>query len=76
MAAPINPSDLAFLAGHYQSNKKFPTVPGFEGAGIVVENGGGLIGWNLVGKRVAAFGFKAETGSYSQYAIVDATSCV
>ena len=29
IAAPINPSDLAFLAGGYQSTKKLPTTPGF-----------------------------------------------
>ena len=52
-SAPINPSDLALLKGSYGSTKKYPYVPGFEGAGTVVENGGGLMGWRLVGKRVA-----------------------
>jgi NADPH2:quinone reductase len=36
MAAPINPSDLAFIGGGYQSVKALPTTPGFEGAGVVV----------------------------------------
>lgn len=53
MAAPINPSDLALFGGHYSHQKKFPTVMGFEGSGIVVESGGGLMGWGLVGKKVA-----------------------
>jgi len=39
-SAPINPSDLAFLKGHYSSNKPFPCVPGFEGSGVVVASGG------------------------------------
>lgn len=39
-SAPINPSDLAFLKGHYSSNKPLPCVPGFEGSGVVVSNGG------------------------------------
>ena len=38
-SAPINPSDLAFLMGHYSSGKPFPTVPGFEGSGTVVLSG-------------------------------------
>ena len=53
MAAPINPSDLALYGGHYSRQKKFPTIMGFEGSGIVVESGGGLMGWGLVGKKVA-----------------------
>lgn len=52
-SAPINPSDLAFLKGHYSSDKPFPCVPGFEGSGVVVASGGGLLGWSLVNKRVA-----------------------
>jgi len=52
-SAPINPSDLAFLMGHYSSDKPFPTVPGFEGSGTVVLSGGGILGWNITGKRVA-----------------------
>ncbi len=64
--APINPSDTYFLAGMYSlfndDNKpeegqepkiKFPLTPGWEGAGTVVHNGGGFMGWRLVGKRVA-----------------------
>lgn len=38
-SAPINPSDIAFLHGSYSSNKKFPTVPGFEGSGTVIQSG-------------------------------------
>ena len=34
-------------------NMKLPLVPGWEGSGTVIENGGGLLGWRLVGKRVA-----------------------
>jgi NADPH:quinone reductase-like Zn-dependent oxidoreductase len=36
IAAPINPSDIAFLKGFYSSEKPHPCVPGFEGSGIVV----------------------------------------
>jgi len=74
-SAPINPSDLAFFKGAYSSAKKFPTVPGFEGSGTVVYNGGGLIGWNLVGKRVAVAAM-GQYGTYAEYSVVNATNCV
>jgi len=48
-AAPINPSDLMVLKGNYGHDIKLPCVPGLEGSGTVVENGGGLKGWRLVG---------------------------
>ena len=35
------------------TNTKYPFVPGWEGAGTVVQSGGGLMSWRLVGKRVA-----------------------
>ena len=43
-ATPINPSDLAFLAGLYGFKKPTPVVPGFEGSGIVVAVGSGMMG--------------------------------
>ena len=61
--APINPSDTYFMAGMYglydedpegdNPKTRFPISPGWEGAGVVVENGGGFFGWRLVGKRVS-----------------------
>jgi NADPH:quinone reductase-like Zn-dependent oxidoreductase len=57
--APINPSDTYFMAGMYGlmdadgDRMKFPLTPGWEGAGTVVQNGGGFMGWRLVGKRVS-----------------------
>jgi len=36
-----------------ESKIKFPLVNGWEGAGVVVENGGGFFGWRLLGKRVS-----------------------
>lgn len=43
-AAPINPSDIVSLRGQYGLKKQLPFVPGLEGSGTVVENGGGLLG--------------------------------
>ena len=48
-AAPCNPSDLVTLQGRYAVRKSRPAVPGWEGAGTVVESGGGLLGRFLAG---------------------------
>ncbi len=42
-ASPINPSDLAFLAGGYGIKKPFPVIPGFEGSGTVIAAGNGIL---------------------------------
>ena len=39
LAAPINPADLNAIEGKYPGRRETPAVPGFEGAGIVVELG-------------------------------------
>jgi trans-2-enoyl-CoA reductase len=38
-AAPINPADLNAIEGKYPGRREVPAVPGFEGAGVVVEVG-------------------------------------
>ena len=38
-AAPVNPADLNAIEGKYPGPKEVPAVPGFEGAGVVVEVG-------------------------------------
>src|SRR5436853_930161 len=43
-AAPINPADLNQIEGKYPVRAELPAIPGFEGAGIVVESGGGVNG--------------------------------
>jgi NADPH:quinone reductase-like Zn-dependent oxidoreductase len=68
MAAPINPSDYYFLREGSYDFKKAPCIPGFEGSGVVVENGGGIMGWGLVNKKVA-FTPVVRSGTYAQYAI-------
>lgn len=71
MAAPINPSDLIFIQQGAYEHKKTPCVPGFEGSGVVIANGGGLIGWGLLDKRVA-FTPTVTSGTYAQYALAKA----
>ena len=57
MAAPLNPSDLYYMKGKYDDfdvfKTHYPNVPGWEGSGLVVQSGGGFMGWRASGKRVA-----------------------
>jgi mitochondrial enoyl-[acyl-carrier protein] reductase / trans-2-enoyl-CoA reductase len=41
-AAPINPADINAIEGKYPARREVPAIPGFEGAGVVVEVGGGV----------------------------------
>ena len=38
-AAPVNPADINAIEGKYPARRDVPAVPGFEGAGVVVETG-------------------------------------
>jgi NADPH:quinone reductase-like Zn-dependent oxidoreductase len=74
-AAPCNPADLYYLEGRYGIDRPLPATPGFEGAGTVVAAGGGMLARWLVGKRVACGGHES-TGTWAEYARVDATACL
>mmetsp|Transcript_22398 Transcript_22398/g.22086 ORF Transcript_22398/g.22086 Transcript_22398/m.22086 type:complete len:266 (+) Transcript_22398:30-827(+) len=74
-AAPINPSDIVSLKGQYGIKKQLPFIPGLEGSGTVVESGGGLLGWSLVGKRVACYCDKGN-GTWAEYVVTSAKNCV
>ncbi len=73
-AAPINPSDLGFLAGSYTVRRPLPVVPGFEGSGTVVAAGRGLLPRLLVGRRVAVAA--AQGGTWAAYAVSTALRCI
>lgn len=75
-AAPCNPSDLLLLQGKYGVRKELPCVPGWEGAGTVVQNGGGALGWWLRGKRVACGGQTRGDGTWAEYFVARAASCI
>jgi len=48
-----------------------PCVPGWEGSGVVVESGGGIIGWMMKGSRVAFVSDqKNPLGSWGEYIVV------
>ena len=51
LARPINPSDLIPIRGAYSHRISLPTIPGYEGVGIV-EDVGPLVSQHFIGKRV------------------------
>jgi NADPH:quinone reductase-like Zn-dependent oxidoreductase len=75
-AAPCNPSDLLFLQNKYGVSKTLPAVPGWEGAGVVVESGGGALGWWLKDKRVAFVNQADRDGTWEEYCLADAKFCI
>lgn len=74
-ASGMNPSDVTFLSGKYSTKKQPPTVPGFEGSGTVVQSGGGVMAWRLVGKRVAVAANDSLPGCWAEYMVTDAMRC-
>jgi NADPH:quinone reductase-like Zn-dependent oxidoreductase len=75
-AAPVNPSDLAFLRGAYGIRKRLPVVPGFEGSGRVVAAGRGLLARHLLGRRVACAAPSDGDGTWAEYLLTDASQCL
>lgn len=68
-AAPINPSDIAFIQGSYNIVKALPAVPGFEGSGIVVD--AGVNAKNLIGRHVSCFVQDDRCGTWSELVIAN-----
>jgi NADPH:quinone reductase len=77
-ASPINPSDLMFIQGLYGFKKTLPTMPGFEGSGVVIESGPGLMGRYLKNKRVAcaAADPNISGGMWAEYVVTSSQLCV
>jgi NADPH:quinone reductase len=70
-ASPINPSDELFCDGLYKIPACLPFTPGFEGSGVVVENGGSFFARRLMGKWVAA-ATQRQNGFWAEYVKVKA----
>ncbi|QDT30383.1 Alcohol dehydrogenase [Gimesia panareensis] len=64
LASPVNPSDLLNIRGGYSTRPALPSVPGFEGVGIIESSGGGLRGKLLQGKRVVVL--NRQTGNWAE----------
>jgi NADPH:quinone reductase-like Zn-dependent oxidoreductase len=75
-AAPINPSDLAFLRGRYAFTKPLPAVPGIECSGTVVAAGSGMLARRLQGKRVACAASETGGGTWADYLVAPARNCL
>src|ERR1044071_4269233 len=76
-AAPINPSDLGALSGmSYSGKRQFPFTPGLEGSGTVVEAGEGFMPRLLNGRRVACAALLTGDGTWAEYIVTSAQSCV
>ncbi len=77
VASPINPSDLLVVRGQYGTLPQLPATPGFEGVGVVEKNGGGLLGWRVMGRRVAVLNpFTAGGGNWAEKVIIPARNAV
>ncbi len=74
--SPINPSDLAFLAGTYGLKKPYPVVPGLEGSGEVVAAGKGLLPRLWLGRRVACASSPRLNGTWATHMVTEAARCV
>ncbi|MDG4647309.1 zinc-binding dehydrogenase [Roseibacterium sp. SDUM158017] len=73
-ASPINPSDMSTIAGEYGIGWQFPLVPGLEGSGRVVADGGGLLARALRGRAVSCVADRQ--GLWAEYAVTQAARCV
>jgi NADPH:quinone reductase-like Zn-dependent oxidoreductase len=76
-AAPINPSDLGALSGmSYSGTRQFPFTPGLEGSGTVIAAGDGMMPNFLNGRRVACSALLAGDGTWAEYMVTSAQSCI
>ncbi len=74
--AAVNPSDEMFIQGFYGLARIKGNGAGFEGVGEVVESGGGGIADGLVGLRVAFVASPKEPGTWSEFSLADAATCI
>lgn len=75
--ASVNPSDSLFMQGAYFGQAPESGAPiGFEGVGTVTEAGQGVLPKLLKGRRVAFAVTENGSGSWAEYAIADADTCV
>jgi len=70
-AAPLNPSDLALLAGDYLK-RSYPFTPGLEGSGTVVAAGSGFLPALRLGKRVACSPPQGGDGTWATFMLTSA----
>ena len=69
--SPVNPSDVLYCEGRYGTPPPLPVVPGFEGCGVVVDTGGGVLARRLLGARVAG-AVQGRQGFWAEYVVLNA----
>ncbi len=74
--ASVNPSDEMFIQGLYGQPRIKGNAAGFEGVGEVVASGGGPLADGYVGQRVAFVASAGAPGTWSDYSIADAATCI
>lgn len=74
--ASVNPSDEMFIQGLYGQPRIKGNAAGFEGVGDVVASGGGPIADGYLGQRVAFGATAGAPGTWSEYSIADAATCI
>lgn len=74
--ASVNPSDRVFVAGRYGQARVAGRPAGFEGMGMVVDAGGGLLARALVGRRVAFAVTPDGSGAWAEVACTQASACI
>lgn len=73
-AAPVNPSDIAFIQGNYNVVKTLPAIPGFEASGKVVNAGKNVK--NLIGKNISCFVQDDRGGTWSEYVVANVNDTI
>lgn len=73
-AAPVNPSDIAFIQGSYNIVKTLPAVPGFEASGVVID--GGDNAKNMIGRKVSCFVQDDRSGTWSEFVVVNMSDVI
>lgn len=77
LASPINPSDLMVVRGKYGRLPALPSVPGFEGVGVIESAGPGflkIVRGLRAGKRVAVL--NAQGGNWQEQVVLPARQVV
>ena len=74
--ASVNPSDEMFIQGLYGQPRIKGNAAGFEGVGEVVASGGGALADGYLGRRVAFVARAGAPGTWSEYSIADAATCI
>ncbi len=73
-AAPVNPSDIAFIQGIYNVVKPTPAISGFEASGEVVNAGKNVT--SLIGSNVSCFVQDNRSGTWSEFVVTNKSNII